>query len=49
MCCKEMPVIPVSKVVDPNKNTRKNGWPRRRRVTRAVADPKKYYICSFIE
>jgi small-conductance mechanosensitive channel len=35
-----MPVIPVSKVVDPNKNTRKNGWLRRRRVTRGVADPK---------
>jgi hypothetical protein len=28
---KEMPVIPVSKVVDSKKNNRKNGGPRRRR------------------
>jgi hypothetical protein len=32
--CKEVPVIPVNKVVDPKKNNRKNGGPRRRRGTR---------------
>jgi hypothetical protein len=32
--CKEMPVIPVNKVVDPKKNNPKNGGPRRRRGTR---------------
>jgi hypothetical protein len=31
--CKEMPVIPVNKVVDP-KRIIKNGRPRRRRGTR---------------
>jgi hypothetical protein len=32
--CKEMPVIPLNKVVDPKKNNGKNGGPRRRRGTR---------------
>jgi hypothetical protein len=33
--CKEMPVIPVNKVVDPKKRIiGKNGGPRRRRGTR---------------
>jgi hypothetical protein len=38
--CKEMPVIPVNKVVDPKRIIGKNGGPRRRRGTR-VADPQK--------
>jgi hypothetical protein len=29
--CKEMPVIPVNKVVDSKRIIRKNGGPRRRR------------------
>jgi hypothetical protein len=29
--CKEMPVIPVNKVVDPKRIIGKNGGPRRRR------------------
>jgi hypothetical protein len=29
--CKEMPVIPVSRMVDPKRIIRKNGGPRRRR------------------
>jgi hypothetical protein len=32
--CKEMPVIPVYKVVDPKRIIRKNGGLRRRRGTR---------------
>jgi hypothetical protein len=32
--CKEMPVIPVNKVVDPKRIIGKNGGPRRRRGTR---------------
>jgi hypothetical protein len=32
--CKEMPVIPVKKVVGPKKNNRENGGLRRRRGTR---------------
>jgi hypothetical protein len=32
--CKELPVIPVNKVVDPKRIIRKNGGPRRRRGTR---------------
>jgi hypothetical protein len=32
--CKEMPVIPVNKVVDPKQVIGKNGGPRRRRGTR---------------
>jgi hypothetical protein len=33
--CKEMPVIPVNKVVDPKRIIgKKNGGPRRRRGTR---------------
>jgi hypothetical protein len=32
--CKEMPVIPVNKVVDPKRIIIKNGGPRRRRGTR---------------
>jgi hypothetical protein len=31
--CKEMPVIPVNKVVDPKRIIRKNGGPRRSRDT----------------
>jgi hypothetical protein len=34
--CKEMPVIPVNKVVDPQKIIGKNGGPRRRRGTRGL-------------
>jgi hypothetical protein len=37
--CKEMPVIPVNRVVDPKRIIGKNGVPRRRRGTR-VADRK---------
>jgi hypothetical protein len=33
--CKEMPVIPVSKVVDPKRIIGKNGGSRRRRGTRS--------------
>jgi hypothetical protein len=32
--CKELPVIPVNKVVDPKRIIRKNGGPRSRRGTR---------------
>jgi hypothetical protein len=32
--CKEMPVTPVNKVVDPKRIIDKNGRPRRRRGTR---------------
>jgi hypothetical protein len=32
--CKEMPVIPVNKAVDPKRIIRKNGGPGRRRGTR---------------
>jgi hypothetical protein len=32
--CKELPVIPVNKVVDPKRIIGKNGGPRRRRGTR---------------
>jgi hypothetical protein len=32
--CKEMPVIPVDRVVDKKRIIRKNGGPRRRRGTR---------------
>jgi hypothetical protein len=32
--CKEMPVIPFDKVVDPKRIIVKNGGPRRRRITR---------------
>jgi hypothetical protein len=32
--CKEMPVIPVNKVVDPKRIIEKNGGQRRRRGTR---------------
>jgi hypothetical protein len=32
--CKEMPVIPVNKVVDPKRMIGTNGGPRRRRGTR---------------
>jgi hypothetical protein len=32
--CKEMQVIPVKSVVDPNRIIGKNGGPRRRRGTR---------------
>jgi hypothetical protein len=31
--CKEMPVIPVNKVVDPKRIIEKNGGPRRRSLT----------------
>jgi hypothetical protein len=36
--CKEMPVIPVNKVVDPKRIIEKNGGPRRRSLT---PPPKK--------
>jgi hypothetical protein len=32
--CKEMPVIPVNRVVDKKRTIRKNGGPRRRRGAR---------------
>jgi hypothetical protein len=35
-----MPVIPVSRVVDPKRIIGKNGWLRKRRGT-SVADPQK--------
>jgi hypothetical protein len=35
-CVKEMPVIPVNKVVDPKRIIGKNGGPRRRRGTRGL-------------
>jgi hypothetical protein len=42
MCdlCKEMPVIPVNKVVDPKRIIGKNGGPRRRRGTRGTLTQK---------
>jgi hypothetical protein len=39
--CKEMPVIPVNRVVDKRRIIGKNGGPRRRRGTRHM---KKTYI-----
>jgi hypothetical protein len=42
--CKEMPVIPVNKVVDPKRIIGKNGGPRTRRGT--IADPSKNYYAS---
>jgi hypothetical protein len=39
--CKEMPVIPVSKVVDPKKNNRKKMEGRGRGEAQGVADPPK--------
>jgi hypothetical protein len=44
--CKEMPVIPVNKVVDPKRIIGKNGRPRRRRGTR-VADQKNISVSIF--
>jgi hypothetical protein len=41
--CKEMPVIPVNKVVDPKRIIRKNGGSSRRRGTR-VRLPKKNFL-----
>jgi hypothetical protein len=38
--CKEMPAIPVHKVVDTKRIIRKNGGPRRRRDTRG---PKNFF------
>jgi hypothetical protein len=38
--CKEMPVIPVDRVVDKKIIIRKNGGPRRRRGTRGPWPPK---------
>jgi hypothetical protein len=38
---KEMPVIPVNRVVDKKRIIRKNGEPIRRRGTQGVTDPKK--------
>jgi hypothetical protein len=43
--CKEMPVIPVSRVVDPKRIIRKNGGLRRRKGTRGCR-PKKQNISS---
>jgi hypothetical protein len=40
--CKEMPVIPVNKVVDPKRIFGKNGGPRRRRGAQGVADQKNH-------
>jgi hypothetical protein len=37
--CKEMPVIPVNRVVDPKRKAGKNGGPRRRRGTRGLWPP----------
>jgi hypothetical protein len=39
--CKEMPFIPVNKVVDPKRIIRKNGGPRRRRGTRGCRPQKQ--------
>jgi hypothetical protein len=39
-CCKEMPFIPVNRVVDRKRMIGKNAVQRRRRGT-TVADPKK--------
>jgi hypothetical protein len=38
--CKEMPVILVSKVVDPKRKIGKNGGPRRRRGSRGRLSKK---------
>jgi hypothetical protein len=38
-----MPVIPVSRVVDPKRVIGKNGMPRRRRGTKG-ADPQKSWV-----
>jgi hypothetical protein len=40
--CKEMPVIPVSRVVDAKRIIGKNGGPRRRRGTRGCGPTKRY-------
>jgi hypothetical protein len=39
--CKELPVIPVNKVVDQKRIIGKNGGPRRRRGTRGRLPPKR--------
>jgi hypothetical protein len=46
--CKEMPVIPVNKVVDPRRIIGKNEGPRRRKGTRGCLPPppKKKNITS---
>jgi hypothetical protein len=38
--CKEVPILPANKVVDPKRIIGKNAGPRRRKGTRG-ADPKK--------
>jgi hypothetical protein len=42
--CKEMPVIPVNKVVDPKRIIGKNGGLRRRRGTRALTQKKLFSV-----
>jgi hypothetical protein len=37
--CKEIPAIPVNRVVDPKRIIGKNGGPRRRRGTRGPGTP----------
>jgi hypothetical protein len=39
--CKEMPVIAVNRVVNPNRIIGKNGGPRRRRGTRGILEIKE--------
>jgi hypothetical protein len=46
--CKELPVIPVNKVVDPKRIIRKNGVSRRRRGTRGRWRTKKISKQSFL-
>jgi hypothetical protein len=45
---KEMPVIPVNKVVVPKRIIRKNWGPRRRRGTRGCSPPQKTFMCDAV-
>jgi hypothetical protein len=44
--CKEMPVIPGNKVVDPKRIIEKNGGPSRRRGTRGSLTKKKRFAVT---
>jgi hypothetical protein len=46
--CKEMPVIPVNRVVDKKRIIGKNGVPRRRRGTRCRCPKKPHFTNPFV-
>jgi hypothetical protein len=45
--CREMPVIPVIKVVDPKRTIGKNGGPRRRRNKGLLTPPPQKKTSGF--